>query len=127
MRRPASGLVGRCGAAKVIFAVSEVQNYYVWIEAEQWAPGEWEPSDCNSDVMVSFEKDGEWVATFFTYKNLSTLAKKNARTGECLNGKYFWATNMILVDELSRERVEEVVSHLISEGEFENVFRLGEV
>jgi hypothetical protein len=67
--------------------------------------------------MVSFEK----------YKNLSTLAKKNESTGECLNGKYFWATDMILVDELSRERVEEVVSHMISEGEFENVFRLGEV
>jgi hypothetical protein len=104
-----------------------MQNYYIWIEAEQWAPGEWEPSDCNSDVMVSFERDGEWVATFFTYKNLSTLVKKNESTGECLNGKYFWATDMILVDELSRERVEEVVSHLISEGEFENVFRVGEV
>jgi hypothetical protein len=104
-----------------------MQNYYVWIEAEQWASGEWDPADCNSDVMVSFEKDGEWVATFFTYKNLSTLAKKNESTGECLNGKYFWATDMILVDELSRERVEEVVSHLISEGEFENVFRVGEM
>jgi hypothetical protein len=71
--------------------------------------------------------DSEWVATFSTYKNLSTLAKKNESTDECLNGKYFWAIHMILVDELSRERVEEVVSHLISEGEFESVFRIGEV
>ncbi len=86
------------------------------------APGEWEPYDCNSDVKVSFEKGVEWIATFFTYKNISTLAKRNEITGECLNGKYFCATDMILVDELSRQRVEEVVSNLISEGEFESAF-----
>lgn len=104
-----------------------MENYYIWIEAEEWVPGEWDPSDCNSDVMVSFEKNGEWMARFFTYKNLSTLTMKNASTGECLNGKYFWAKDMILVDQLSRERVEEVVSHLISEREFEHVFRVGDV
>lgn len=58
----------------------------------------------------NFEKGGEWVATFFSYKNVTTLAKKNEASGECLNGKYFWATDMILVDQLSRERVEEVVA-----------------
>jgi hypothetical protein len=104
-----------------------MQSYFIWTEAEQWAPGEWEPLDCNSDVMVSFEKGGEWLATFFTYKNLSTLAKQNESTGECLNGKYFWASDMIVVDEVTRERVEEVVSHLILEGEFENAFRIAEV
>ena len=77
--------------------------------------------------MVSFEKDGEWVATCFTSKNLSTLAKKNETSGECLKGRYFWATDMILVDQLSRERVEEVVSHLSSEGEFENAFSVSGV
>ncbi len=44
-----------------------------------------------------------------------------------LKGRYFWATDMILVDQLSRERVEEVVSHLISEGEFENAFSVSGV
>ena len=104
-----------------------MENYYIWIEAEQWASGEWKPADCNSDVMVSFEKGAEWVATFFTYQNISALAKKNQSTGECLNGKYFWATDMILVDELTRERVEEVVFHLIANGEFERVFRIADV
>lgn len=104
-----------------------MENYYIWIEAEQWAPGEWKPADCNSDVMVSIEKGAEWVATFFTYQNISSLAKKNQSTAECLNGKYFWATNMIMVDELTRERVGEVVSHLIANGEFEGVFRIADV
>jgi hypothetical protein len=100
-----------------------MENYDIWIEAEQWASSEWEPADCNSDVMVSFEKGARWVATFFTYQNLSSLAEKNQSSGECLNGKYFWATDMIMVDELTRERVEEVVSHLIANGEFESIFR----
>ena len=103
-----------------------MQNYYIWIEAEEWEVGEWDPEDYNSDVMVSFENNGEWVATFFTYENIKTLAKKNHGTGECLDGKYFWATDMILVDELTRKRVEEVVVRLISEGEFEKVFSLGQ-
>ena len=100
----------------------EHQNYYIWIEAEQWASGEWNPTDCNSDVMVSFEKGAEWVATFFTYKNISTLVEKNKSSGECLHGRYFWAGDMILVDEVSRERIEEVVRHLVEAGEFEGAF-----
>ncbi len=102
----------------------ENQNYYIWIEAEQWASGEWNPADCNSDVIVSFEKGAEWVATFLTYKNISTLVEKNMLSGECLQGKYFWASDMILVDEISRARVEEVVKRLIDEAEFEKVFKM---
>ena len=99
-------------------------NYSIWIEAEQWDSGEWNPADDNSDVMVSFEKGDEWVATFFSYKNISTLVEKNKGSGECLQGKYFWASEMILVDEVSRERIEQVVRHLIKAEEFENVFRI---
>ncbi len=101
-----------------------MQNCYIWIEAEQWAAGEWNPLDCNSDVIVSFEKGAEWIATFFTFQNISTLIEKNRQTGECLQGKYFWASEMILVDELTRNRVEEIVEHLLVEGKFENVFRI---
>ncbi|MGI8653607.1 MAG: hypothetical protein ACR2LC_00145 [Pyrinomonadaceae bacterium] len=104
----------------------ESQNYYIWIEAEQWASDEWSPTDDNSDVIVSFENGAEWVATFFTYKNISTLVKKNMLSGECLQGKYFWASDMILVDEIGRARVEEVVRHLIDDGEFEKVFRIND-
>jgi hypothetical protein len=103
-----------------------VQEYYIWIEAEQWSPGEWNPMDCNSDVMVSFREGAEWTATFFTYKNISTLVEKNRLSGECLQGSYFWATDMILVDEISRERIAQVVKHLIEAGEFESIFTLSD-
>ncbi len=39
-----------------------------------------------------------------------------------MSGAYFWASDMILMDELSRARIEAVVDDLREEGEFENVF-----
>jgi hypothetical protein len=101
---------------------SQKQRYSVWIEAEEWAPGEWTPADDNSDVIVTFENGGSWVTTFFSYQNILSLAAKNRHTGECLDGKFFVATDMILVDEVSRERIEEVVAELLKESDFERCF-----
>ncbi len=98
------------------------RGHTLWIEAEEWAPGEWTPVDDNTDVIVTFADASRWVATFLSYANIQTLTEKNRRTGECLAGAYFWASDMILIDEVSRPRIEEVVQHLIQEGEFEAIF-----
>ncbi|MFX3633582.1 MAG: hypothetical protein ACE3L7_24845 [Candidatus Pristimantibacillus sp.] len=98
------------------------KRYSIWIEAEQWAVGEWNIHDGNTDVIVTFEDGSRWVASFFTYKNIQTLAEKNQQTGECLHGKYFWGSDMVLVDECSRSRMEEVIEHLILQGDFEVIF-----
>jgi hypothetical protein len=98
------------------------QSYTIWIEAEEWAPGEWRPEDSNTDAIVTWEDGSRWVASFFSYKNIQTLTKKNKRTGECLSGAYFWSSDMILIDQVSRQRIEEVIDHLLNEGEFEVVF-----
>lgn len=97
-------------------------KYSIWIEAEQWAEGEWNIDDDNTDAIVTFEDGSRWVASFYTYKNVQTLAEMNQQTGECLHGKYFWGSNMILVDECSRNRIEEVIEHLIIQGDFELIF-----
>lgn len=99
-----------------------INQYSIWIEAEQWAEGEWDIHDDKTDVIVTFEDCSKWVASFFSYKNIQTLAEKNRQTGECLYGKYFWASDMLLVYECSRNRIEEVIEHLIKEGDFERVF-----
>jgi hypothetical protein len=101
---------------------SQRQKYSLWIEAEQWPDGMWTPADANSDVIVTFENGERWVATFFSYQNILSLAKKNHETGECLGGRYFVATDMILIDEVRRERLEEVVADLIKENDFEWCF-----
>ena len=99
------------------------KNYSIWIEAEEWAEGEWDFLNENTDVIVKFNDGARWVASFFTYRNITKLAEKNKKTGECLNGKYFWASDMILVDEVNRERIEEIIQHLIDENEFRFIFK----
>ena len=99
-----------------------LQPYTLWIEAEECAPGEWNPADGNSDVIVTFSDGTRWVASFFSYANIDSLTAKNRITGECLAGRYFWPSDMLLVDEVSRRRIEEVIADLIAEGSFERVF-----
>jgi hypothetical protein len=99
-----------------------LQSYTVWIEAEEWEPGHWNPSDDNTDVIVTFAGGSRWVASFFSYANIAALTAKNRETGECLSGKFFWASDMLLVDEVSRERIEEVIGHLLKECKFERIF-----
>ena len=55
------------------------------IEAENWEPEEWNPDDDNTNVWVTLTEGTKWVASFFTYKNINTLAKKNQQTGEWLS------------------------------------------
>jgi hypothetical protein len=99
----------------------ENNRYTVWIEAEQWSSG-FDALDANSDVVVEMEDGSRWVATFFTFRNIDSLVKKNQSTGEYLHGKYFWASNMILVDEIRRDRIIEVIVDLIQDGSFSRVF-----
>lgn len=99
-----------------------MQAYALWIEAEIWNPKDWSPIEANSDVVVTFVDGTRWVATFYTYANIATLAARNRQTGECLHGAYFWGTDMILIAELSRPQIEQVVAHLWDEGGFERVF-----
>ena len=101
---------------------SQRQKYSIWIEAEECAPGEWTPADGNSDVIVTFENGERWVATFFSYQNILSLRGKDRDTGECLGGKYFCATDMILVDEVSRGRIEEVIAEMLGRKEFATYF-----
>jgi hypothetical protein len=89
---------------------------------EEWAAGEWDESDVNTDVIVAFGDGSQWVATVFTYTNILTLARKNQQTGECLSGAYLWASDMVLIDRASRARIEEMIADLLRSNEFEMVF-----
>jgi hypothetical protein len=51
------------------------------------------------------------------------LKSRHEKTGEYLNGKYFFSKNMLLIDDCSMENIREVVEHLMEEGEFGEVFR----
>ncbi|MEK3910784.1 hypothetical protein NSU08_05695 [Paenibacillus sp. FSL H7-0331] len=85
----------------------------MWIEAENWADGEWDIYDDNTDVIVTFEDGSRWVASFFTYKNIQTRLKRT----EVLVSVYVGIFGEVIrsIDECSRNRIEEVIRHLINE------------
>ncbi|OKP86007.1 hypothetical protein A3844_14730 [Paenibacillus helianthi] len=95
---------------------------YVWIEAEIWPVGSWDCKDDNSDVIVVFPDRSKWIASFFTYQNIETLRQKNIQTGECMSGTYYWSSDMVLIDIISRERIEQLIDHLIKHGNLQSVF-----
>jgi hypothetical protein len=93
----------------------------IWIEVEEQNE-EVDIFNCNSDVIVKLLDGTRWIATFFTYKNIPTLVEKNRHSGECLSGKYFWASQMFLIDNISRTTIEGTVKHLLSSNKFAEVF-----
>ena len=97
----------------------------IWIENEVTGDAQGrahDPADTNSDVIVTMTDRSRWVAPFFSYANIGSLVAKNRLSGECLRGRYFWASDMILVDEVTRERIEEVIKDLLTTHEFQAIF-----
>jgi hypothetical protein len=98
----------------------------IWIESELKGPiigGELFVDD-NSDVIVTLSNEKKYIATFFTYENIKTLSDKNKSTGECLDGKYFWASNMILIEQINRDLIEQVINDMLNDRSFVQVFTL---
>lgn len=98
----------------------------VWIESEHVEGsmlGGKEFTNDNVDVIVTFSNGKRFIGSFFTYDNISTLTEKNRRTGELLNGKYFWASELILIDRVDRQSIEAVIEDLIEEGYFDTAFK----
>ena len=94
------------------------------IESEITSPiiGGKEYTNDNSDVWVEFENGENYVASFFTYQNIEWLKEKNQNTGECLSGKYWWSSDMIIIERLDRNTIEEVIKELIRTNTFTSVF-----
>ena len=42
----------------------DIPRYTIWIEAELWAPGQWNPVDDTTDVIVTFADRSRWGRRF---------------------------------------------------------------
>ena len=84
----------------------------------------WDPDNDNIDVEVIMIDGQRFCATFFTIKNINKLIQNYKKTGECKNGLYFWASDAILVEQITEDVIRESVDDLINNGEFERAFSL---
>lgn len=79
--------------------------------------------DKNTDVIVEMHSGKKYIASFFTFAGIQELRSKHLQSGAFLHGKYFWAKNMLLIDQCSQSEIQLVIKDLIEEGDFHTVFR----
>ena len=99
-----------------------MHEFSVWISAEHWAAGQWQPDNEAVDVQVTLADQTRWVATFCSYTFVDTLRAKYAADGESLGGRYVWIADLVLVEDTSRATIEAVVQDLLRSGEFQSAF-----
>jgi hypothetical protein len=77
----------------------------------------------NTDVIVVLGDGSKYTAAFFTYAFIEKMRNTNKLTGDFLGGKYYWAKNMVLVEDCTEEIINPVVKDIMDEGEFNDVFK----
>ena len=53
--------------------MSDSSSFQLWIEAEEWAPGEWDPADDVTDAIVTLADGTRWVASFCTFDHIAQM------------------------------------------------------
>lgn len=100
-----------------------LQIEHIILSVENQSSGNIDYEDEFTDVIILLENGDTYVASFFTYKNIEKQRAAHFVSGEFLNGKYFWADRMVLIENCALENVEEVVNNIIKEGNFFTVFK----
>lgn len=102
---------------------ANIDKVYLSLEWQNEQQQQIDYSDNYTDVMVRFEDGKLYTASFFTFHHLERIRRQSQLNKEYLNGKFFWAEGMVLIESCSREMITEVIGYLLEEGDFERVFR----
>ncbi len=79
--------------------------------------------DDNVDVIIRLDHGDEYHGTFFTLKNVQNLMNRWKLTGESPRDvACFWASNAVIVEEISLSTIETVVKFYLESREFYHVF-----
>ncbi|CAM4015298.1 hypothetical protein [Saccharibacillus endophyticus] len=93
---------------------------HIRIGAEEWMEG---LEDAQVDVVVTFPNSTKWISNFYTIKCIESMRKDYLMNGHCLKGAYWCASSpIIIVDRISRDRIEQVIDELIETGGFRDLF-----
>jgi len=96
--------------------------FLLWIEAEEWPAGEWDPADDVTDAVVTLADGSRWIASFCAFAHLATLRRRCVESGDNLGGRYLWASDLILVEDTARSTLEAVVRDLLTRGDLPSAF-----
>jgi hypothetical protein len=71
--------------------------------------------DDNIDINVVCENTKVYFGTLFTLLNIKKLMSRE-------NDIYFWATNMVVLNDLKKETIKEAISQIINDGYMDQMF-----
>src|SRR5689334_9907572 len=98
------------------------ESFELWIEAEEWPEGEWDPADAVTDVVVTLGDGSRWIATCCSFAHVEQLRRNCVESGENLGGRYLWASDLVLVDDTSRPTLTMVVGDIVASGDLPSAF-----
>lgn len=70
-------------------------------------------NDDNIDLNIILPSGRVFFSTFFTVLNISNLIEKD-------NMLYFWSTDMVIVKDLKKETIKNVIFRMINDGYLES-------
>lgn len=77
----------------------------------------------NTDVIVRFDNGDEYVATFFSFKNLEGMIEEHKQSNEYFSEAYYKVLDAVLVNDFNNAKLHSVIEHMIVEGDFQVVFK----
>lgn len=82
-----------------------------------------DPSNEAVEVTLITKEGERYSVNFVTRGFVGYIFEKNKRTRECANGTYFCMPNMILVEQITGEKIKKTIDDLIKNLEIENYFK----
>jgi hypothetical protein len=77
----------------------------------------------NTDVIVQFDNGDEYVAPFFSVKNLEGMIEEHKHSKEYFSEEYYKLLNAVLVNDFNNSKLLRVIEHMMVEGDFQVVFK----
>lgn len=107
--------------------LKQVDIEEVWIEVEASCLDAMLDEDLplasgKTEVMVRFDDMTLWRACFMSYEHLHLSLARDTKQIVVPGGAFFWENHMILVDTLSRQRIESVIMEMLGRQVFELAF-----
>lgn len=87
-------------------------DYKIWIGPRV----EINPDQDSIDVIVTMKDGYRYIPTFFTLQEIAAIMKHHKETGEDGAGKYFWAVDWVVIDQVTHANIEHVIAAMVKNG-----------
>ncbi|MFN8509829.1 MAG: hypothetical protein U0Z75_04625 [Deinococcaceae bacterium] len=68
------------------------------------------------DIIIRMDEKEVYCLTLFTVNDIKEMMEKCKKDGDCLSGKYYWASDMLIVENTKIELVLEVCDEIVKTG-----------